>query len=233
MKKYIKYFSVVLLILLSSISIFSQEIIAEKTYNEFIRLNNERSIGNHLLTENDITGSPYLNQEFMIGSLLTTDNVLYKDIPMRYNIYNDDMEFKTGDDNYLAISNPKTMKEFRIGDDLFIYTYKKNKKGEPSGYYQVLDNGNTKLLLQYNITFVDKTEPEPYKSAQPPKFQKNVNTYFFKIGSTEPQQVSKKKDIETIFGEKSNLILDFVKKQKIKLNEEIDLVKLAEYINAL
>jgi len=231
MKKNIKHILYSLLFLLSSTLISAQEIIAERTYNEFIRLNNEKSIGNHLLTENDIAGSPYLNQEFITGNLLTTDNVLYKDIPLRYNIYNDEMEFKTGEDNYLAISNPTTIKEFRIGNNLFIYSNKKNKRGDHYGYYQVLNNGNIKLLLQYNISFVDKKEPEPYKSAQPPKFQKNANTYYFKLGAKEPQEISSKKDLQTIFGSESSKMEAFIKKEKLNVRNEADLIELIKFIN--
>lgn len=83
------------------------------------------------LTEKDIQGSPFLNQEFVNGSVYTTTKFQYADIPLRYNIYNDNIEFKTPENKILAIAQPETIDKITFGDYTMEYlSYMNVKKYE-------------------------------------------------------------------------------------------------------
>ncbi len=185
----------------------------------------------NILSESDISGSPYLNNEFILGSILTNDKIRYIDIPLRYNIYNDDMEFKNSEDTYLAIGDPTLVKMIIIGDDKFIYTDKRKKNGEQFGYYKLLEDGEIKLLLKYNVVFKKAVPTTGYEEAEPPKLERISDTYYILQGNNEPQQISKKKDIDLIFGPKSSEIDNYIKKEKLNVKKEEDLIKLVEFVN--
>ena len=96
-----------------------------QTFADFLSLQSKGLIKRAILSESDILGSPYLNKEFILGNIITKTRIQYVDVPLRYNIYNDDMEFEVGENDYLAISNPKGMKEVRIGESVFVYDIKR------------------------------------------------------------------------------------------------------------
>lgn len=184
-----------------------------------------------ILNESDISGSPYLNKEFVLGSLLTNERIKYIDVPLRYNIYNDEIEFEMSEDSYLAIEAPETIKKATIGNDEFIYAVKRNKKGDQYGYYQLVSDGKVKLLSRYNIVFEEGTTTTGYKKPRPPRLIRNSNTFYLQIANNEPQQVSAKKDLEAIFGQQSQEMKAFIKKEKLNIRQEADLAKLIKFIN--
>ena len=53
----------------------------------------------------DIEGSPYLNEEFEIGDVIYGNEYKLNQIPLRYNIYNDDIEYKV-ENAIMAFANP-------------------------------------------------------------------------------------------------------------------------------
>ncbi|MBU1013103.1 MAG: hypothetical protein KKG99_08850 [Bacteroidetes bacterium] len=226
-------------ILFSAIILFSTSLYGQattgltptQTFDDFLSLVNKGTIKRAILSEADIKGSPNLNDNFILGTILTNNKIKYVDVPLRYNIYNDDMEFEVDKNTYLAISNPKSMNEICIGDDVFVYTIKRNKKGEQFGYYQLLQKGKVQLLSRYNIVFKEATTTTGYKAPEPAKLERNSNTYYLQIGTDEPQEISGKKDIQTIFGSESPKIEAFIKKEKLNVRKEADLIELVKFIN--
>ena len=226
-------FSFGIVILLFSISTFAQNAANanSRTFTDFLNIHNTSTSRNPYLTSDEIDGSAYLNDEFVLGSILTKDNIRYINVPLRYNIYNDDIEFEMTKGSYLAISHPEKMKEIRIGDDVFIYDIKRNKKGEQYGYYKLVEDGKIQLLSRFNIVFKEGTTTTGYKAAEPPKFNRNANSLYLKIGTKEPQQLSKKKDIGRIFGPKAKEITALMKAEGLNFRKEGDLIKLVNLLS--
>ena len=218
------------LILPASFVIGQQKFVTQ-SYHDFMKLQPKSTLSKVVLSEDDIDGSPYLKDEFTLGDIITKDDIIYKNVPLRYNIYNDDIEFEMSEGSYLAISNPKKMKEIHIGDDVFIYAIKRKKKGEQYGYYKLVEDGKIQLLSRYNIVFKEATNTTGYNAAQPPQFNRNANSLYVKLGTKEPQQLGKKKEIEKVFGSESKEILSYIKKTKLNIRKEQDLVKLIQHLN--
>lgn len=165
--------------------------------------------------------------------MITKDNIHYQDIPLKYNIYNDDIEFKTKKDECLAISEPKSLRKIIIGDDTFIYAKKSNKKNARYGYYQLLTTGKIQLLPRHHIAFRDAESPNGISQPRPARFERKSSTFFMKIGENIPLQISKKKDIQSIFGKESKQILAYIKSEKINVRKKTQLIKLVRFINQI
>lgn len=222
-----------LIVLFLSISFMgkSQEMVLQ-TFNDYLSFqSNSSSTQRAFLSHEDIKGSAYLNEEFTLGSITTKNNIKYQGVPLRYNIYNDDIEFELKEGIFLAISNPESLKEVTIGDETFIYTKKINKKGESLGYYKLVTTGNTMLLTRYHIVFVGPQATTGYKAAAPAKLNRNANTFLLKVGDNNPIQIAKKKDLEFIFGTEAKKLLAYLKSEKLNVKKEKDLIKLVQFIN--
>ena len=197
-----------------------------KFFSDFVNLLHRGANTDFILTESEIKGSPYLSDEFLTSSILTKNNIRYTEIPLRFNIYNNTMEFQMGKDSIIAISNPEIIKEIILGDEKFVYSRSIN-----SGYYSVLNEGEYQLLLKYNVRFEDEKPAGAFEAASPPQFKKAAKTYFIKKAGSYPAKISKKKDFDNVFGTDADKALNIMKKFKLKIKLEKDLLSLVEKLN--
>ncbi len=195
---------------------------------------NKRIKGEHnnVLTEKDIKGSPYLNDEFITGSVFTTTKVQYNNIKLRYNIFNDEIEFDA-DGQVQALLAPESFDMIEFGGNVFCYIPYSLLKKIKRGYFIRLVEGKASLWMRPEISFVKATEPAPYKEAEPAKFVRKADSFFIRIGKEEARPVSSKSDLIDIFPDQNDKIEAFVKKNKIKPNNPDNLKELVHYYNSL
>lgn len=198
-----------------------------RSYDDFLTNQEKSLLQRSILKVSDIEGSPYLDKSFVKGSVITRDSIQYQNVPLRYNVYNDEFEFKVDEEKYLVISEPASILQIRIEDAVFIYLKKDNKYG----YYQLLNDDKIKLLLRYNVKFRQANVTNGINQARPPKFNRGSDTYYLQIGYNEPQQIKNKKDINLIFGSKNNTIQELIKKEKLDVRKEGDLLKFVKLLN--
>jgi hypothetical protein len=220
---------------LVAVTLFAQEPTITKTWNEFQQLEHTRPEGNkRFLTEADITGSPYLSKEYQLGYVLTGKNVRYTDVPLRYNIYTDEIEFKNADGQALAIDFPGNIKEVKIGHDLFIYhLYQADKKLLKAGYFRLLNRGKAQGLVKYRMIFKEAEPAAAYKDPQPPKFERKPPVFYVSLNKKPAVPIKNLKGLLSVLKDHKKEIESFVRKQKIKVRREGDLKRLLAYYNSL
>lgn len=187
---------------------------------------------NKTLTENDIEGSPYLEDEFIKGTLYTTSNTKYVDVPLRYNIYNDNIEFDTGD-GIQALAAPEIVDRVEFGNYTIVYVPYSITKKIRRGFFIVDEGGKASLLIKPDVAFVEATEPGAYKQAEPAKFDKKADDYYIKVGLSEAKIISNKNDLTDAFPDHNKEIESFIKANKIKHRKPEDLKQVVQYYNSL
>lgn len=152
---------------------------------------------------------------------------------LRYNAYSDEMEFEDAGglyniekQNLLKINFPELKKSYVC----LSYNVDGNKK---YGYLVELKEGkNIKLYKREKIEFVAGTkstnafvkDAKDYYEKEKDLYLIQTKYQFYKI----PKSIN---EFSNYFGEKSTLINDFAKANKINLNKEADLIKLVDFIN--
>jgi hypothetical protein len=185
------------------------------------------------LSEKDIKGSPYLNSDFIKGSLFTNNAVEYTDIPLRYNIYNDEMEFVSPEQKTLAMTTPEILDKVTFGDYTMEYLpYDINGKVK-HGFFIVISKGNASLYARPEVLFQQAVPPGAYKEPEPAKFIRKADSYFIRIGQEAALKVDNKKELLAAFTDHQGEIETFIKKNKIGTKDAADLKKLVEYYNSL
>ncbi len=185
------------------------------------------------LTEKDIQGSPFLNQEFINGSVYTTTKFQYADIPLRYNIFNDNIEFKTPENKVLAIAQPETIDKITFGDYTMEYLSYMNVKKVRKGYMLLITKGKASLYAKPEVAYTKATEAGAYKEPEPAKFERSSDIFYIRIETALAQRIDNKKDLIQVFSDHQNEIEAFVKKNKINPAKEDELKSLVEYYNSL
>lgn len=186
-----------------------------------------------ILSENDIKGSPYLNDEFINGSLFTTSKLHFVDLPLRFNIFNDQMEFKTESNQIQAIANPDIVFQIELDSNKIVYLSFSTEKKIKKGFFIVLESGNVSLYAKPEVEFVKPTLPVPFKDAEPAKFIRKQDKYFIKIANEHAKLVVKAKDFIDIMPDKKAYIEEYIKTNKVKINNPEKLNALVKYMNTL
>lgn len=183
----------------------------------------------------DIEGSPFLNNNFVTGSIITKDSLMYKDILLRYNIYQDEMEFTiTPDDDPRIIGSPRNFLFFNLEDRVFAYiSFQLNKK-PASGYFELLNMGECKFLIRRHTYFAQAEASRGYIGPTPARFEKGKDAYYLKLGTDLPIEINMNRNsVLEAFGEKQDIIAGFVKDNNLSYRRPEDLVKMVQYYNSL
>jgi hypothetical protein len=187
----------------------------------------------NVLTEKNIKGSPYLNDEFETGSIFTVQRQQYVGIPLRYNIYNDDLEFKTPANEVQALATPEIVEKAVFGSNQLVYLPYSQANKTKKGFFLVLEEGKASLYTKPGVLFQRPTEPGAYKEAEPAKFVKRADEYYIRIGTEQAILIKSKKDLIAAFPDNQEKIESFIDKNKTKANKPESLKEVVRYYNSL
>lgn len=189
--------------------------------------------GRNNLTIADIKGSPYLDSEYKVGTVLTTDDVLYKDVPLRYNCYDGVMEFKKDNTSY-ELKPEEKMKKVEFGGQVFEYkNYESDKGGIEKSFFEVLTEGNASLCVRFTVKFYEAEPLQGFADPKPARFDDFSETYYISIKNLPAKKISNNKKFTEIFAEKKKDMDSFISKQKLSLKKVDDLKKIVAYYNSL
>lgn len=228
--------------ILSTIFVFGAILLAQsqseyqiQTAIDFFH-SNQLSTGDwkKVLAEGDIKGSPYLDDDFHKGEIYTSSKMKFVDIPLRYNIYRDNLEYKTPEGQVQELATPEIVEKAVFGDYQLEYIpftdLKKIKRGFLTRVYK---GEKASLYSRAFVNFTQPTEPGAYKEAEPAKFTRKPTIYYIRVGMEQAMKIGTKKDLVTIFPDHKAEIETFVKKKKVKTNKPEKLTELIKYYDSL
>ena len=206
---------------------------AANTYSETSSNQGNNSGAGHSGMNQDLGEecSMYFN-DWTKASVTLTDGKYLSDRLVRYNIYNQQMEFVHEGDT-AAFGDPEEISTVVLNGHEFIYRDFEYEDEVKKGYFEVLVNGDCQLLLHRCIAFrliEDCSDPntnfvkEHYYLSQKYFISENCKTAIL--------LPNKKKEIIVMFENSDKDIKSFIKENKIKICKEEDLKDLISYYNS-
>lgn len=186
---------------------------------------------NSTLTYDDVSGSPYLNDDFSPGKIIMKDGTSYSDIPLRYNIYTDKIEFESNNNVIMEIAQPNLCERIIISNKIFVYQSYTENNSSKNGYFELIEEGNLSLLKQYQLQFKDAVEAQPYKDPKPAQFDQHSPRFFLLSDSNTAVELNSKSKTLEALEQYSPDIEKWIKKNKLKVNKEEDLIKAIQFCN--
>lgn len=178
------------------------------------------------LKYSEIKGTPYYKADFESAKFDDTPTVA----PIRYNTFLDVVEILI-DNNIYEIPREATPKKFtftKTNERLVVV----DTHDEYAGYFFEIADGKYKILKKIKTKFYGAVPSKTHFAAGTvSRFESQRPLYFIKAESSEVITLKNTKDLLTYFPEKKDELNNFLKTNKIKLTEESDLVKLAQFIN--
>ena len=181
-----------------------------------------------------IEGSMYLDDDFKLGELILVDDS-YKDGAFyRYNVYSNEMEIVEEKDT-LAIISPERIKYLKFNDGTFVFTKFKYKNKINRGYFELLVNGNYKLLLRRIAIFEPYNPPYTalHSGSEYDRFIILKSYYLQKDGNPALKIRKNKQYILSILKDKRKELEKYIKQNKLKIHKDKDLIDLVNYYNCL
>lgn len=213
--------------------LFAQNYTLQSAF-DFYRLHKQTEMAaNPVLSESDIEGSPYENKDFREGYLVTTSSQQFMGLQLRYNIYNDQIEYKDESGQSMAFAHSEVINHVMIGDAKYIFSpYAVLKKIEKS-FFLVSEEGKASLYIRKKIFFQEAQPAAAYKDPEPPKFLNKPDEYYIRVEPAEAKKVGARKELASLFPDKQSELEEFIKKNKTRTNDLQDLTDLVKFYNSL
>lgn len=187
--------------------------------------------GKSVFVAPNIDGSPYLMDEFTEGEVIINDSIRIENVPLRYNIYTDKIEFKKLGEQILEIGNESSAYKFDFDDFSFRnLNYLVDGKTK-LGILELLVDGKVKLYKKYNLELAPAQKAIGFQDATPDRFVRKEVQYVISIGQEVPYVFGNTKKLLPELQKTKADINSFVKKEKLRLRSEMGLCKLIRYCN--
>lgn len=179
-----------------------------------------------------IKGTPYLNEDYANGTILTSTNT--RNALLRYNAYRDLFEFQV--DGQARVLDPSsTIRKVSLGESTFVVEKYTNDKGVVKyGYFTLLDSGHAVLYSKKSVKFTPGMKGRGLDGGdQPAEYRRTPDEFYFKVAGGEMVEIKNIKGMIAAFPDKKEELAAFAKKEKISPRNEEELVQLIRYYNSL
>ena len=197
--------------------------------NIFVNVNSNQN--------SSIKGSKYLNEDFISTKISSMPDQVFG---VRYNIYDDEMEFQGADNTVYALNknNDSVKITFTATNESYtIFNYIDEDGRQKKGYFIKLNNEGENLILKKHkiVFFEEQASKTGYDAPKPAMYKSVKDRIYIKLGNKEAVilPTKKKKLVKTLFPENSKIILNFINSNNIKLSNEADLITFVTYLNSL
>lgn len=179
-------------------------------------------------TYTDIEGSPYLPENWTIGSIKLNNGAIINYNALRFNLATGELEFQKDDKPFVVI-NP--FQEFTIVNMLFRKGFSAIDQQTTKNFYEVMYDGKVKLLSYRTATMY---EEKPYNSAtKTKKFLHNDIYYLQKADGSLVKVKKDRKAIIALLGDKTSQLEEYIKKENLKIRDWRDVTTLLAYYENL
>lgn len=185
----------------------------------------------------DIQGSPYLNNSFLPTQLYYGDEKL-DNIFYRYNAYNEEVEIKQKNvegELIRGLGKDKKISLMVNGKPMSFKTFIDKQGNTQNGYLTLLADGDYKLYKHVEVTFKEAKKAENTLVKDIPAKFTQFDEYYVEgpDGKVISQvELSTKKLLNSLPEDKKASLAAYLKKNRIKIKEEQDLIKAIAFLNS-
>jgi hypothetical protein len=158
---------------------------------------------------------PYLNTSDFVSGTLCYNGVLYKDIPMRLDLFREELIVRSADKPFNIVLAYEKLDYAHIGESIILSSYNKTWHNRPPGKYFVLLYKNQYLVLkQYAVSYVERINRLKAEAS----FKIKERYYICKDETVYP--VKNKKTVLSVFPDRKEELGKYIKEHKLNFREQ-------------
>jgi hypothetical protein len=180
----------------------------------------------------DVTGSQYLSEEWEKGRITFNNGSIIDTINLRLNAYNNQMHFLEKGIEY-TIGCPDKIKNIHIGNRKFIYAPYMDGESISHGYFEVLVEGNTSLLVLFSVKRIESSYNIALSVGSKEDRLELFERYFLATNSSIVEIDKKGQNLFDSAGNQSDILRKRVKAEKLSFKKKEDLTTIVRYINSI
>ncbi len=184
----------------------------------------------------EISGSPFIEKEMQKGAIILRDDRKVENVMIRYNAYEDALLYQIEEDQITMLDPPVINGfEYHKSDKVITYISMSILEGKRH-FYEVIYEGKSTLVVQHQIKLTKKTNNAGSYGANDMQGSafKQADNYFLMDSTGKSSEVNlTKKSLIAALGSHEEELQAFIKKNKLKVKENTDLVRLLEYYDSL
>ena len=181
----------------------------------------------------DVEGTEYLNESFKKGEIYTSENDRFTGIPMRYNAYRGEIEVKMPDSTVWSLTRNGSIMQVNLNDMVLVYRNFLSDDGEKSGYLSLIYKGKSLLFRRDYKVFMEGVPSNGIINEIPSKIVDRPKEFYIQTDAGNPKFFKTSKDLSELRGNQSQEIKLFIKREKINMKKEADLIKLITYYDKI
>lgn len=182
----------------------------------------------------DFIGSPYLYNSFMLGSIYLEDELIAKEILLRYDIHKEQLEIKVNSDqNTIKFIESKPGIAFEIQGAL--YEYVSPSQNTSGGFFEPIFKSTSLTIYKKPLKLFREGQEATTSMTRDilPTYKDRFSYFYRKTNETLEELNLSKRNVLALFSDHQKELQAFVKKEKLKLKSDEELLKLFTHYKSL
>jgi hypothetical protein len=220
-------------LLLITFLLFASQVMVGQRYDEFLDAYHFNKDFENPKVKNsnaydDVQGSPYLNREFTEGLIYLKDTTAVR-LPLRYNIYTDEMEYLLNEVVY-EVGNPRFINKVLLEGSVFVYLQFVDK----GGFFELLEAGKCSLVQKRKVAYQPAEGPKPIQGTiTPAKFLKDPDVFYILTTDSQVFRITNMKSVVNALKDHQPEIEAYTREEGIRGTRKDNLLKIAKFYNTL
>jgi hypothetical protein len=186
----------------------------------------------------DISGSPFINNNWKYSTIKLTDGRYFENVPIRLNIFNQTVHYLSASGKEL-VADDGIISEIRLTDtavngDLSMHTYRNGfnpvDNNNRNTFYEIIVTGNSQLLLCRKVKLA---ETETLGTNEPVRQFVPYQEYYVCAGENIIKCKRNSSFFLNLFADKKDAVNKYIEQQHLKFKSEKDLKLVVDYYNSL
>ncbi len=177
-------------------------------------------------------GSPYFSGQFLPGSVTILKGNTYHGLQLKINLHTNEIIFLDANNNEMVVVQPVERVELNTPNGIKVFRsgFMPINKQDGNTFYEVLDSGTVSFLKFTEVSF---SERQPYPNARFVRTYRDRVFYYTARGSQIENLPKSIEEMPALFPGKEAKITELIRKDKLKLKKENDMIQLFRYAKTL
>lgn len=184
-----------------------------------------------------LQGHPYHHPEWMTGSFRTTSNMVFTDVPMKFDTYSGFLAIRMDTDS--VFMKPAMVNEFQyaIGGRPYLFKngyFDYDLGVKPEAYFLVLSEGSFTLLKDVTKIYRKANYDAVFNTGS--KFDQLVETPRYLVKKPDGTFVSvlaNRRTMLPLFGANRGKVQDYVRSNRLDFGKDADLARIFDFASSL